>query len=801
MSLLTKIFGTYSEREVRKLNKTIDAIEKLRPVMQKMSDEDLKAKTVEFKSRLEKGESLDNILPEAFAVVREASKRTIGLEHYRVQLIGGVIIHQGRIAELKTGEGKSNTCSCPAYLNALEGKGVHVVTVNEYLSKRDFEQMRQVHEFLGLSVGLVSSGMTPAAKRMAYNCDITYVTNSELGFDYLRDNMVTNSKNRVQRGLHFSIIDEIDSILIDEARTPLIISGKGEQSNKVYRICDIVAKNLKRGKNLENVSKFDFIAGYEEEEDGDFQVDPKVKTIALNAAGINKIERCFKLNNFADPENLEIVHCMQMALRANNIMERDKDYIVTVDGEILIVDQFTGRTMPGRRYSDGLHQAIEAKEGVLIKDENLTMATITYQNFFNKYKKKAGMTGTAMTEDKEFKTVYELDVVEVPTHKPVIRKDLQDKVYKTKAEKIEAIINKVKTLHEVGQPVLVGTTTIEQSEELSRELKKIGIKHEVLNAKYHEKEAEIVALAGQHGAVTIATNMAGRGTDIKLDDEARAAGGLYIIGTERHESRRIDNQLRGRSGRQGDPGVSEFYISLEDNLMKLFGSESLVEKFNAIGMEHGAAIEHKLLSKAIEDAQKKIENINFGQRKRIIDYDAVINEQRDIIYNERDKVIDSDDVSKFIKVMLKEFIDESVNTYLTEDEITADTDLVPLSKKLEKILTLRLTLGDVKVAIDKEALRDKIKEIALKLYEDRENEIGDAMRALEKQIMLRFIDQKWRSHLDNMEALKEGIGLQAYGQKDPVIEYKMIGYDMFEEMTTNIKEDTLSALLRIRREV
>ncbi len=631
MSVIQKVFGTHSEREIKRIEGLVNKIESLRDSMMALGDEQLKDKTGEFKKRLNEGETLDDLLPEAYAVVREAARRVLKTEHYRVQLIGGIVLHQGRIAEMKTGEGKTQTCLLPAYLNALEGKGVHVVTVNDYLAKRDAEWMGQVHEFLGLKVGVVLNSMKSDERREAYQCDITYVTNNELGFDYLRDNMVIYKEQLVLRDLHYAIIDEVDSVLIDEARTPLIISGQSGKSTKLYEACDILARQLTRGEDMEALSKMDAIMGIEREETGDFIVNEKDKVVNLTAQGVSKVERFFQIENLADPENIEIQHNIILALRAHNLMFRDQDYVVK-DEQVLIVDEFTGRIMPGRRYSDGLHQAIEAKEHVKVKRESKTLATITFQNFFNKFEKKAGMTGTALTEEKEFRDIYGMDVVEVPTNRPVARIDRQDAVYKTRREQLNAILDSIVDAHSKGQPVLVGTITIEASEELSALLKKRGIEHKVLNAKFHELEAEIVADAGIHGAVTIATNMAGRGTDIKLDDEAKAAGGLKIIGTERHESRRIDNQLRGRSGRQGDAGESKFYISLEDDLMRLFGSERMISMFNALGIPEGQEIEHKALTKAIETAQKKIESNNFGIRKNLLEYDQVMNEQREIIY-------------------------------------------------------------------------------------------------------------------------------------------------------------------------
>ena len=681
MKIIDKIFGTHSERELKRIMPLVDKIEELRPSMQELSDEELRAKTNEFKKRLSDGETLDDLLPEAYAVVREAARRVLHQEHYRVQLIGGVILHQGRIAEMKTGEGKTQTALLPVYLNALEGKGVHVVTVNDYLAKRDAEWMGQVHEFLGLTVGVVLNGMSSEERQKAYRCDITYVTNNELGFDYLRDNMVIYKEQLVLRELNFCLIDEVDSVLIDEARTPLIISGSSGKSTALYEMCDLLARRMKRGDDVQQLSKMDAIMGIVQEETGDFIVNEKDKVINLTAEGVKKVEEFFHIANFADPENLEIQHTIILALRAHNLMFRDKDYVVDNE-KVLIVDEFTGRIMPGRRYSDGLHQAIEAKEHVKVKRESKTLATITFQNFFNLFNKKCGMTGTALTEENEFREIYGMDVVEVPTHRPVIRKDHQDAVYKTKAEKLNAIVQAVEEAHKKGQPVLVGTITIDASEELSRLLSRRGIQHKVLNAKFHEMEAEIVADAGIHGAVTIATNMAGRGTDIKLDDEAKAAGGLKIIGTERHESRRIDNQLRGRSGRQGDPGESKFYISLEDDLMRLFGSERLIGMFNAMGIPEGQEIAHKMLTNAIETAQKKIEGNNFGIRKNLLEYDRVMSEQREIIYEERRRVLNGESMRDFIYKMITDITENCVDISINDDATLEDWNFNELNTLL-----------------------------------------------------------------------------------------------------------------------
>ena len=801
MNIINKLFGTHSERELKLIAPTIDKIEALRPTMQALTDEELRDKTKEYKQRLAAGETLDDLLPEAFATVREAAKRVLGMEHYRVQLIGGMILHQGRIAEMKTGEGKTLVSTLPAYLNALEGKGVHVVTVNDYLASRDAGWMGKVHEFLGLTVGVVLNASTKEERRAAYNCDITYVTNNELGFDYLRDNMVIYKEQLVQRELHYAIIDEIDSILIDEARTPLIISGQSGKSTKLYELCDYVAHTLIRGEASKEFSKMDAIMGEEIEETGDFIVNEKDKIVHLTADGIKKVEQFFKIENLADPENLEIQHNMELALRANNLMFRDQDYVVK-DDQVFIVDEFTGRIMPGRRYSDGLHQAIEAKEHVKVKRESKTLANITFQNFFNKYDKKSGMTGTALTEEKEFRAIYGMDVVEIPTNKPVIRKDLHDAVYKTKKEKFFAVCNEIEKAHATGQPVLVGTITIETSEELSRMLQKRGIQHEVLNAKFHEREAEIVALAGQHGAVTIATNMAGRGTDIKLDDEAKAAGGLKIIGTERHESRRIDNQLRGRAGRQGDPGESRFYISLEDDLMRLFGSERLMDVFNALGVPENEQIEHKMLTSAIEKAQMKIENNNFGIRKNLLEYDQVMNEQREIIYAERRRVLDGESMRDSIYKMISDVVENTVDTFIGDDQDPQEWDLSGLNETLLPIIPFEMITVERIGCKNKAELKHALKQEGTKLYEAKEAEFQnpEMIRELERVFLLKVIDRKWMNHIDDMEQLRQGIGLQAYGQRDPLVEYKMSGYEMFEAMTAGIQEDTVRLLMHVKIE-
>ena len=801
MSVIEKIFGTHSSRELKRIEPLVDKIEALRPTMQALSDEELRGKTEEYKKRLAEGETLDDLLPEAYATVREAAKRVLNMEHYRVQLIGGIILHQGRIAEMRTGEGKTLVSTLPAYLNALEGKGVHVVTVNDYLAKRDAEWMGQVHEFLGLKVGVVLNSMTSEERQEAYKCDITYVTNNELGFDYLRDNMVIYKEQLVLRGLHYAIIDEVDSVLIDEARTPLIISGQSGKSTALYEMCDLLARQMKRGDDVQELTKMDAIMGVVQEETGDFVVNEKDKIINLTAAGMEKVERFFHIDNFADPENLEIQHNIILALRAHNLMFRDKDYVVK-DDQVLIVDEFTGRIMPGRRYSDGLHQAIEAKEHVKVKRESKTLASITFQNFFNLFDKKCGMTGTALTEETEFREIYGMDVVVIPTNRPVIRKDLQDAVYKTKREKLNAIVNAVEEAHATGQPVLVGTITIEASEELSRMLTKRGIQHKVLNAKFHELEAEIVADAGVHGAVTIATNMAGRGTDIKLDEEARAAGGLKIIGTERHESRRIDNQLRGRSGRQGDPGESKFYISLEDDLMRLFGSERLISMFNTLGIPEGQEIEHKALTNAIESAQKKIESNNYGIRKNLLEYDRVMSEQREIIYEERLRVLNGESMRDVIYKMITDITENCVDICINDDADISDWDFNELNTLLIPTIPLQpLTPERVKKP-KKNSLKQQLKEEAVKLYEAKEAEFPEpeAIRELERVVLLKVIDRKWMDHIDDMEQLRQGVGLQAYGQRDPLVEYKMSGYEMFDEMTQNIREETVRLLFHIKIE-
>lgn len=802
MKTIEKLFGTHSERELKRVYPLVDKIESYRPAMMELSDGELKSKTKEFKKRLEAGETLDDLLPEAYAVVREAARRVLGMEHYRVQLVGGIILHQGRIAEMKTGEGKTLVATLPSYLNALEGKGVHVVTVNEYLAKRDAEWMGQVHEFLGLTVGVVFNSMDNKERQENYNCDITYITNNELGFDYLRDNMVIYKEQLVQRGLHFAIIDEVDSVLIDEARTPLIISGQSGKSTSIYEACDVLARQMRRGADQKQYSKMDAIMGLEQEEDGDFIVNEKDKVVNLTAEGVRKVEQFFHIENLADADNLEIQHNIILALRAHNLMFRDQDYVVR-DDQVLIVDEFTGRIMPGRRYSDGLHQAIEAKEHVKVKRESKTLANITFQNFFNKYTKKAGMTGTALTEEKEFRDIYGMDVIEIPTNMPVIRKDHEDAVYKTRKEKFKAVVDAVEEAHAKGQPVLVGTINIDTSELISTMLHKRGIPHKVLNAKFHEMEAEIVAQAGAHGAVTIATNMAGRGTDIKLDDEAKAAGGLKIIGTERHESRRIDNQLRGRSGRQGDPGESRFYISLEDDLMRLFGSEKLLGMFNALGVPEGEQIEHKMLTSAIEKAQKKIEGNNFGIRKNLLEYDQVMNDQREIIYGERLRVLNGESMRDVIYKMITDRVENIIDTCISQDLPVEEWDLQELNQLLLPNIPLNpVTEEMAKECGDAKKLKHVLKEKAVKLYEVKEAEFPEpeTVRELERVILLKVIDRKWMDHIDDMDQLRQGIGLQAYGQRDPLVEYKMSGFDMFDSMTESIQEDTVRLLFHIRVE-
>ena len=803
MGFINKIFGTHSQHELKRIKPIVDKILGMREQWVALSDEELQHKTVEFKERLAKGETLDDILPEAFATVREASRRVLGEEHYPVQLTGGIVLHQGRIAEMRTGEGKTNVAALPSYLNALAGEGVHVVTVNDYLAQRDAENEGKVHRFLGLTVGCVLNSMNNDERRAAYNCDITYVTNNELGFDYLRDNMVVYKEQLVMRGLHFAIIDEVDSILIDEARTPLIISGQSGKSTKLYEVCDILAKRLEKGEASAEFSKMNALMGEEITETGDFVVSEKDKTINLTEQGVQKVEQFFHIDNLADAENLEIQHNMIMALKANYMMFRDQDYVVK-DDEILIVDEFTGRIMPGRRYSDGLHQAIEAKEHVKVKRESKTLATITFQNFFNKFDKKCGMTGTALTEEREFRNIYGMDVVEIPTNKPIARIDHQDAVYKTKKEKYKAVCDEVEETYKKGQPVLVGTVNIDTSELLSGMLKRRGIPHNVLNAKYHELEAQIVAGAGVHGSVTIATNMAGRGTDIKLDEESRKLGGLKIIGTERHESRRIDNQLRGRSGRQGDPGESRFYISLEDDLMRLFGSEKIMSMFNALGVQDGEQIEHKMLTSAIEKAQKKIEGNNYGIRENVLKYDEVMNEQREIIYKERRQVLDGESMKDVILKMIRDIVSQVVDRTVSDEQAPEDWDFAQLNIELRSIIPLTeyMPSADETKNMKKVALKETLTEMALQAYADKESEFPDpeSMREAERVVLLKTIDRKWMDHIDDMDQLRQGIGLQAYAQRDPLNEYKMAGYDMFNEMMASIREDTVKMMFRVKVE-
>ena len=801
MGLISKVFGTYSDREIKRITPIVDKICSMRNSMMELTDEQLRDKTAEFKERYEKGETLDNLMPEAYAVVREAARRVLKTEHYPVQLMGGIILHQGRIAEMRTGEGKTQTCLLPAYLNALAGEGVHVVTVNDYLAKRDAEWMGQVHKFLGLTVGCILNSMDNKERKEAYNCDITYITNNELGFDYLRDNMVNYKEQMVQRGLHYAIVDEVDSVLIDEARTPLIISGQSGKSTKLYDMCDILARQMTQGEYHE-MTKMDVLMGESIEESGDFVVNEKDKFVNLTAQGVEKVEKYFHIDNYADPENLELQHNMSLALKANYLMFKDKDYVVNEDGEVLIVDEFTGRIMPGRRFSDGLHQAIEAKEHVKIKRESKTLATITFQNFFNKYEKKSGMTGTAITEEQEFRNIYGMDVVSIPTNVPVARIDKEDAVYKSKRGKLNAVVEEIKESQKKGQPVLVGTITIEASEELSKLLTKAGVKHRVLNAKYHEMEAEIVAEAGIHGNVTIATNMAGRGTDIKLDDEARAAGGLKIIGTERHESRRIDNQLRGRAGRQGDPGESIFFISLEDDIMRLFGSEKMIAVFNATGIGENDRIEHKMLSNAIENAQKKIENNNYGIRKNLLDYDAVNNDQREIIYKERRRVLDGENMRDVIYKMITDVVEQKVDMVATDDQPAAEWNMMELNELLLPIIPIApILLSDDEAAnMTTAKLKQQIKEEAVHKYEAKEAEFPEAeqIREVERIILLNVIDRKWMDHIDDMDQLRQGIGLRALGQRDPVSEYRIVGFEMFEDMEQSIMEETVKALMHVQ---
>ena len=802
MGFLEKIFGNYSEKELKKIKPIVDKIESYDSAMQALTDEELKAKTSEFKRRFKDGETLDQLLPEAFAAVREAAWRVRGMKPFRVQLIGGIVLHQGRIAEMKTGEGKTLVAVMPAYLNAIEGEGVHIVTVNDYLAHRDSDWMGEIFRFMGLSVGCILNGLTSEERQDAYDCDITYATNNELGFDYLRDNMVVRKENLVQRGLHYAIIDEVDSILIDEARTPLIISGSGSKSTQLYEIADNFVKRLTKGRILNEEDALNPLIKEDLREEGDFVVDEKAKSVTLTQEGVEKAEKFFNVENLSDPENIEILHHINNALKANYNMFKDQNYVVQND-EILIVDEFTGRIMPGRRYSDGLHQAIEAKEHVKVKRESKTLATITFQNFFNKYTKKSGMTGTAQTEEAEFRNIYNMDVVCIPTNKPVIRVDKTDVVYTTEGGKFRAVVNEIKEAHEKGQPVLVGTITIEKSELLSGMLKREGIPHQVLNAKFHEKEAEIVALAGQKDAVTIATNMAGRGTDIQLGEGVKELGGLKIIGTERHESRRIDNQLRGRAGRQGDPGESRFFISMEDDLMRLFGSEKTKEVVEKMGIGEDEPIEAGILAKAIESAQKKVEGNNFSTRKHLLEYDEVMNEQREIIYRERRRVLDGEDLRDNIQNMIDQIIDRIVEKYIPDETPAKDWDMVGFNEGIHEIIPVKgnfLIPEDKKDKVTKDSFKGDMKKLAHRLYELKEKEINDSekMRELERVVLLKVIDQHWMDHIDNMDQMRQGIGLQSLAQKDPLIEYKYASYDMFEEMSNGIQDDTVKTLYRVR---
>lgn len=801
MSLLEKIFGNYSEKEIKKIKPIVAKINDLEPTFEPLTDDELKGKTEEFKERYKKGETLDDLLPEAYALVREAAKRVMGMRHFDTQMIGGIVLHQGRISEMKTGEGKTLVGTLPAYLNALSGEGVHVVTVNDYLANRDSEWMGQLFTFLGLTVGVVLNGMDNDERREAYNSDITYATNNELGFDYLRDNMVVRKENMVQRGLHYAIIDEVDSVLIDEARTPLIISGSGSKSTHLYEVADSFVKSLKKGRILNEEEALNPLMKEELQEEGDFVVDEKAKTVTLTQEGVARAEKFFSIENLSDPDNMELLHHINNALKANYQMFRDKDYVVQEE-EVMIVDEFTGRLMPGRRYSDGLHQAIEAKEKVKVNRESKTLATITFQNFFNKYNKKSGMTGTAQTEEGEFRNIYNMDVVVIPTNLPIQRVDKNDIVYRSEAAKFRAVVKEIAVAHEKGQPVLVGTVTIDKSEELSHLLKKEGIPHQVLNAKYHEKEAEIVSLAGQMNAVTIATNMAGRGTDIKLGDGVKEVGGLKIIGTERHESRRIDNQLRGRAGRQGDPGESRFYISLEDDLMRLFGSEKTMKIVDTLGLEEDDPIEHAMLGRAIENAQKKVEGNNFSVRKHLLDYDQVMNDQREIIYGERRRVLFGENLRESIMKMIKDVCQKAVDICAGEVQYAEDWDFKAFNEFINPIIPIGLvSIGEGQFEkLTKEKFTSDVIARAEKLYEMKEAEIGDPerMRELERVIMLRVIDQKWMDHIDDMDQMRQGIGLHAFAQRDPLIEYKYVSYDMFNELSENIEVDTLRGLYHVR---
>ncbi|ADQ45427.1 preprotein translocase, SecA subunit [Caldicellulosiruptor kronotskyensis 2002] len=789
LKIIEKLIGSYSEREIKKILPIVDKIESLAPEYERLTDAELRQKTDIFKQRLKNGETLDDILPEAFAAVREAAWRTLRMRHFRVQLIGGIVLHQGRIAEMKTGEGKTLVATLPAYLNALEGKGVHIVTVNDYLAKRDAEWMGPIYNFLGLSVGVIVHGLSHEERKKAYNCDITYGTNNEFGFDYLRDNMAIYKEELVQRELNYAIIDEVDSILIDEARTPLIISGPAEKSTDLYKRADNFVRRLKPlYYNSDDDKQMPDTNGY------DYIVNEKRHTVSLTEEGIKKAEKYFGVTNLADPENATLHHHIIQALKAHALMKRDRDYVVK-DGQVIIVDEFTGRLMYGRRFSEGLHQAIEAKEGVRIERESKTLATITFQNYFRLYKKLAGMTGTAKTEEQEFREIYKLDVIEIPTHKPMIRIDHPDKVYKTEKAKFEAIVQEIVETHKKGQPVLVGTVSIEKSEMLSEMLKKHGIKHEVLNAKHHEKEAMIIAKAGQRGAVTIATNMAGRGTDIVLGEGVAELGGLKVIGTERHESRRIDNQLRGRAGRQGDPGESRFYVSLEDDLMRLFGSERIKNLVESLGLPDDQPIEHKILSDAIEKAQKRVEARNFEIRKHLLQFDDVLNKQREIIYSQRRKVLEGENLRDSILGMIDELVDYKIKIYTGESPHPEDWDIKGLLQDLKFIfLDSELSEQDAK-NMTKQELKEKLISIAKEKYEKKEQEIGELMRELERVVLLRVVDMHWMEHIDAVEQLREGISLRAIGQKDPIVEFRFEAFEMFDEMIKRIQEDTIKIIL------
>jgi len=799
MAFLEKIFGNYSEKEIKRMVPLIDRIEAIEPDMKRLTEGELRGKTDEFRRRLGDGQTLDDILPEAYAALREATDRLTQKRHFRVQLIGGTILHQGRIAEMRTGEGKTQTCALPLYLNALAGKGAHLVTVNEYLARYHADLMGVIYNYMGLSVGCILNALQNLERREQYACDITYATNNELGFDYLRDNMVVFEKDKVQRGLHYAIIDEVDSILIDEARTPLIISGPSSKSTMMYSRADQFVKTLKKGRILNEADALNPIMRQEIEEEGDFVVDEKRKAVTLTQDGIRKTERYFAIENLSDPENVEIQHHVNNALKANYNMHRDINY-VNKDGEIIIVDEFTGRLMPGRRYSDGLHQAIEAKENVKVQRESKTLATITFQNFFNKYTKKAGTTGTAITEEGEFREIYGLDVVSVPTNMPMVRNDHPDAVYRTESAKYRAIVKDVQESHAIRQPVLVGTTSIEKSELVSNLLKRVGIKHEVLNAKHHEREAEIIALAGQAGNITIATNMAGRGTDIMLGEGVRELGGLKVIGTERHEARRIDNQLRGRAGRQGDPGDSRFFISFEDDLMRLFGGERIGKIADMLKMDDDDVIEHKMVSGAVENAQKKVEGNNFGIRKHLLQYDQVMNEQREIIYTERDKIIAGADLRDNVISMIKGVTSRAVDKYSVEGDNPEDWDIKGLNDDLMVLFhkpAVDMTREELDAAT-KDSIKEMLFEKAMALYEKKEEEITpQRMREIERVLMMQNVDRRWMDHIDEMDQMRQGIGLRSFAQRDPLLEYKFLSYDMFEDMSNGIQLDTVRGLLNV----